>query len=119
MYHVYRDVWNASFGEDLPCRREAGNTQDRFAVCKEGRTVRHIPRKVIDGYIALFLFGVVGRSAAEIQTVLCRFAAGGLQIRCSLVFEGDANYIKKQISWSCYFESYHEPKVSDVGLQLD
>ena len=31
-YHVYQDIWTAVVGEDFPCKKEAGNTFDPFAV---------------------------------------------------------------------------------------
>ncbi len=31
-YHVYKDIWEASVGEELPCQRENGNHADLFAV---------------------------------------------------------------------------------------
>ena len=31
-YHVYKDIWTASVGEELPCQRENGNPADPFAV---------------------------------------------------------------------------------------
>ncbi len=31
-YHVYKDIWEASVGEELPCQRENGNHADPFAV---------------------------------------------------------------------------------------
>ena len=30
--HVYQDIWDASFSEELPCQREPGNSHDPFAV---------------------------------------------------------------------------------------
>ena len=46
-YNVYKDIWAASVGEHLPCRRETTNLADRFAVAiMKGETVvSHIPRK--------------------------------------------------------------------------
>ncbi len=31
-YHVYQGVWDPTIGEELPCRKEHGNTQDPYAV---------------------------------------------------------------------------------------
>ena len=47
-YHIYKDIWEASVGEELPCQRESGNRADPFAVAvvKSGVTVGHIPRKI-------------------------------------------------------------------------
>ena len=27
-YHIYKEVWAAAIGEDLPCERELGNPED-------------------------------------------------------------------------------------------
>ena len=29
-YHKYKDIWEAEFGEQLPCQRETGNPHDLF-----------------------------------------------------------------------------------------
>ncbi len=31
-FHVYKEVWDAAFGEELPCRRDVGNSHDPYAV---------------------------------------------------------------------------------------
>ena len=31
-YHIYKDIWEASVGEELPCQRESGNRAGPFAV---------------------------------------------------------------------------------------
>ena len=31
-YHVYKDVWTATIGEELVCRRERGNAHDIYVV---------------------------------------------------------------------------------------
>ena len=31
-YHIYKDIWEANVGEELPCQRESGNHADPFAV---------------------------------------------------------------------------------------
>ena len=45
-YHAYKDIWETSVGEELPCQRVIGNRADPFAVAviKSGQTVGHIPR---------------------------------------------------------------------------
>ena len=30
-YHVYKDIWEAAIGEELPCEQEPRNTKDRYA----------------------------------------------------------------------------------------
>ena len=53
-YHVYRDIWEASVGEQLPCEREDGNGADPVAMKRSGAVVEHIPRK-ISSVCSLFL----------------------------------------------------------------
>ena len=31
-YHVYKDIWVAAIGKELPCEQETRNTKDRYAV---------------------------------------------------------------------------------------
>ena len=31
-YHIYKDLWDASIGEELSCQRKAKNYTDPFAV---------------------------------------------------------------------------------------
>ena len=59
-YHVYKDIWSAVVGEELPCKRERTNTADPFAVAvvKEETTVGHIPRKIA--------------SICSLRTILCQ-----------------------------------------------
>ena len=47
-YHVYKDLWDASIGEDILCEREPFNNADRYAVAvlKDDTVVGHIPRKI-------------------------------------------------------------------------
>ena len=47
-YHVYKNIWNAIVGDQLPCTRETSNRHDPFAVAvvKDDAMVGHIPRKL-------------------------------------------------------------------------
>ena len=47
-YRAYKDIWAAVYGEELPCKREAGNRVDAFAmvVIKDGTVVGHILKKI-------------------------------------------------------------------------
>ena len=39
-YHVYKDVWDATIRETLPCKVESGNASDPYAVAlKQGSTI--------------------------------------------------------------------------------
>ena len=47
-YHVYKEVWTSTLGEELTCRRECDNFHDRFAVAiiKGSDIVGHVPKKI-------------------------------------------------------------------------
>ena len=48
-HHIYKDVWEAIYGEILSCYRETGNAFDAFTICvkKDAEVVGHIPRKIL------------------------------------------------------------------------
>ena len=53
-YHVYKDIWEAAIGEELPRERETSNTKDRCAVAvkkddTEGSSVPNFARENICG----------------------------------------------------------------------
>ena len=47
-YHIYKEIWMATIGETLSCRRETDNLMDPYAVAviKAGVVVGHIPRTI-------------------------------------------------------------------------
>ena len=47
-YHVYKHIWEAAIGEELDCRREPDNPNDRYAVAvvKSETVVGHLPRRL-------------------------------------------------------------------------
>ena len=51
-YHVYKDIWNATIGEELECVRESDNPADRYAVAmkKDNETVGHVPRMFLGDF---------------------------------------------------------------------
>ena len=55
-YHVYQVIWTAVVGKEFPCKREAGNTFDPFAVAVMRGTIviGHVPRR-ISSICSLFL----------------------------------------------------------------
>ena len=97
-YHTYKDIWEASVGEELACQRETDNPHDRFAVAvvNNACVVGHLPRK-ISSVSSIFI--------RRGGSILCRVTGcrryshdlpqGGLEIRCTLIFEGNAKYTEK------------------------
>ena len=47
-YHVYKHIWTALIGEELPCSREPNNSSDRYTVgvLKDGAVVGHLPKNI-------------------------------------------------------------------------
>ena len=45
-YHIYKEVWTSTVGEELNCRRERDNFKDLFAIAvmKDSLIVGHVPR---------------------------------------------------------------------------
>ena len=90
-YHAYKDIWEASVGEELQCQREIGNRADPFAVAviKSGQTVGHIPRR-ISSVCSFFLrrSGVITVRTTERRRFSADLPQGGLEIPCVITFEG-------------------------------
>ena len=47
-YHCYNAIWDATIGEELPCKLELSNPEDRFAVAviRGEVTVCHVPKRI-------------------------------------------------------------------------
>ena len=45
-YHVYKDIWDATMGEELHCDRELDKSRDIYtAVVKGGVSLGHFPKR--------------------------------------------------------------------------
>ena len=55
-YHVYRDVWEPSVGENLVARREFNNHFNKFAVkvLNGEETVSHFTARILENYSMVF-----------------------------------------------------------------
>lgn len=99
-FHVYYTIWHVVNGEELMCEREPSNRRDRYAVAviKEDEIIGHLPRE-ISRICSLFLLR--GGSITCRITGSRRYSAdlpqGGVEIPCTLLFEGQGNEIKKVI----------------------
>ena len=95
---MYKDIWEASVGEQLPCQRENGNRADPFAVAvvKSGVTVGHIPRK-ISSVCSLFLRrnSVINVCTTDRRRFSQDLPQGGLEIPCLITFEGAGKDVQK------------------------
>ena len=54
-YRVYKEIWCAAIGEELPCKKEVENHHNPFvvAVVRSGG-VGHIPRKISSACFDIF-----------------------------------------------------------------
>ena len=97
-YHVYKNIWDASIGEELACQREPSNGVDRYAVVviKDDAVVGHLPKKMARIY-SLFLRrgGVIRCRVAGRRRYSADLPQGGLEIPCVLILEGKCKELKK------------------------
>ena len=114
-YHVYKDIWIAAVGEELPCVRETENHRDPFAVAKarSGVTVRHIPRK-ISSTCSMFLRrgGMINCRVKGERRYSEDLSQRGLEVPCILLLRGasrDIEKVKKLLKLS------HQPSPSNIN----
>ena len=100
-FHVYKESWAPSLGDEHECQRERGNSEDPYAVAVMHRrlgVVGHVPR-LISAACSLFLRIETDTIKCRI-TDSCRYSAdllqGGLEIPCKLIFRGDREEITSQ-----------------------
>jgi hypothetical protein len=98
-YHVYKEIWDASIGEMLVCRKEEGNVHDPYCVGvvnERNVTVGHVPRE-ISALCSLFLEhqGTISCEVTGNRMYSKDLPQGGLEIPCKLCFRGTAKYVDK------------------------
>ena len=100
-YHKYKNICVAVVDEELSCRREPTNWEDRFvvAVLKDSNVVGHIPRK-ISSICSLFLrqSGNIICLVTGSRQYSSDLPQGGLEIPCMLTFSctaKDGNHLEK------------------------
>jgi len=96
-YHVFKDIWAAEIGSELPCFVEPHNWEDRYAVAVMDDTsiVGHIPRKI--SYICYIFLLHSG-------SIICRVTGpkqysrdlewGGLDVPCEYRFYSKKKRVK-------------------------
>ena len=101
-HHIYQSVWKLQIGQSLQCEHEQGNLKDPYVIavldnmCRYIKTVDHLPRK-ISAACSVFL-----RKGGHITCIViahrCYSAdlpQGGLEVPCSLKFNGKQEEIRK------------------------
>ena len=90
-YHIYKEIWTATIGEELVCQRGPRNINDRYAVrvLKSGVTVGHIPRR-LSKIASLFLRrgGSITCTVTGHRRYSVDLSQGGLEVPCNLIFKG-------------------------------
>ena len=98
-FHVYKDVWDPFFGEELLCEQDVGNIHDPYAVSvvhSDGLVVGHVPRSISSlCYCFLRRNGSISCQITGRKRHSMDLPQGGLEIPCSLRFVGQSRDIRK------------------------
>ena len=72
-HHVFKRIWTPVVGEVLTVAREAGNTEDRFAVVvtKDDMVVGHVPREFLKLCWHFLRYGGTIACIADSNAVRC------------------------------------------------
>ena len=94
---MYKGIWTAAIGEELPCRRETNNVTDRYsvAVIKDDAIVGHLPKKY-SKIFSLFIRrgGSITCKVIERRHYSRDLPQEGLEIPCKLILLGKSDDIK-------------------------
>jgi len=101
-YHCYNTIWDPAIGEELPCKLELSNPEDRFAVAVFKRevwgevTVGHVPKR-ISSICSSFLRrgGTITCRITGTRRYSADLPQGGMEIPCQLHFEGNNKDLDK------------------------
>ena len=97
-YHIYKNVWDAVIGEELQCERELDNESYRYAVAvkKDGTIIGHLPQ-AISWTCSLFLRrgNSITCHVAGHRRYSANLPQGGLEVPCTLRFEGELKKVAK------------------------
>ena len=100
-YHVYKEVWNATFGEILICQTEFGNFHDPYAVAvltSNDTIVGHVPRNI--SAVCHFFLRKNGNIICQVtgrRRYSLDLAQGGLEVPCSLTFSGAECHLMNKV----------------------
>ena len=92
-FHVYKEVWEPTIDEKLPCKRNIGNSHDMFAVAfkNSSEVVGHVPRFLLS--ICLIFIRRGGEIVCRI-TGTRRYSVdlpqGGMEVPCILIFKSQS-----------------------------
>ena len=89
-YPVCKEIWEATIGDELDCRREPSNIVDRYAVAvmKSGIVVGHSLKKLSHTSLFIRRGSVIRCHVAGRRTYSHDLPQGGLEIPCVLILEG-------------------------------
>ena len=98
-YHVYKDVWTPTIGDEFDCRQEPNNVEDRYAVGVYGDSessdvLGHLPREI--SQVSYFFLKHDGSITGKVtgKRRYCR-QRGGMEIPCELTYTGKRKNIWK------------------------
>ena len=93
----FQSIWTPVVGEELPCKREAGNSHDSFAVAvvKDHVVVGLLPRKLSAIFWSFLRNGSITCIITGIRRYSRDLVQGGVEIPCTLIFKGEPSRIEK------------------------
>ena len=97
-HHIYKEVWTLFMGETLHCRAESGNIHDLYAIAveRDSEIVGHLPRTISTPcHIFLQRGGSITCIIIGARQFSNDLPQGGLEVPCTLNFEGALNNIEK------------------------
>ena len=92
-FHIYKDVWEPTIDEVLPCKRDVGNSHNMFAVAikNSSEVVGHVPR---------FLLSICSIFIQRGGKIVCRITGtrhyladlpqGRMEVPCILIFKSQS-----------------------------
>ena len=96
-FHEYQSIWAPVLGEGLPCKREIHNPHDSFAVAvtKDRMVIGHLPRRFSAIFWSFLRSGSITCIITGTRQYSRDLVQGGLEVPCTLIFNGDPSKIEK------------------------
>ena len=94
-YHMYKEVWDATIGQVLPCQKEHGNVHDPYAVTVLERERCHCWACATSNILGLLLISWKKRQVTGATYYSIDLPQGGLEVPCKLIFSSKSRVIVK------------------------
>ena len=116
-YHIYKEIWDADIGSELPCYQESSNSEDRYAVAlmDDEHVVGHVPR-TISFICHLFLIhsGVILCRVTGPMQYSRDLVQGGAEVPCQYQFYSENEECLKVVQGLLESASYTTIAFSNI-----